>query len=81
MAVKPFERYLLDKQENKLKGYDENPSKINSIEEIKESFQRALENLSEPSKPTKFFRSFVPRKIFDHLSGLRDHPQKNSFRI
>ena len=42
MAVKPFERYLLDKQENKLKGYDENPSKINSIEEIKESFQRAL---------------------------------------
>ena len=62
MAVKPFERYLLDKQENKLKGYDENPSKINSIEEIKESFQRALENLSEPSKPTKFFRSFVPRK-------------------
>ena len=59
MAVKPFERYLKDKQEGEAIG---EPSGVNSIEEIKESFQRALENLSEPTKPTKFFRSFVPRK-------------------
>ena len=59
MAVKPFERYLKDKQEGEAIG---EPSGVNSIEEMKESFQRALENLSEPTKPTKFFRSFVPRK-------------------
>ena len=59
MAVKPFERYLKDKQEGQAIG---EPSGVNSIEEMKESFQRALENLSEPTKPTKFFRSFVPRK-------------------
>jgi len=59
MAVKPFERYLKDKQEGEAIG---EPGGVNSIEEMKESFQRALENLSEPTKPTKFFRSFVPRK-------------------
>ncbi len=59
MAVKPFERYLKDKQEGEAIG---EPGGVNTIDEMKESFQRALENLSEPSKPTKFFRSFVPRK-------------------
>ena len=59
MAVKPFERYLKDKEDEQAIG---EPSGVNSIEEIKESFQTALENLSEPTKPTKFFRSFVPRK-------------------
>ena len=53
MAVKPFERYLKDKEDEQAIG---EPSGVNSIEEIKESFQTALENLSEPTKPTKFFR-------------------------
>ena len=59
MAVKPFERYLKDKEDEQAIG---EPGGVNSIEEIKESFQTALENLSEPTKPTKFFRSFAPRK-------------------
>ena len=59
MAVKPFERYLKDKQEGEAIGEQ---GADNSVEEMKESFQRALENLSEPTKPTKFFRSFIPRK-------------------
>ena len=51
MAVKPFDRYLKDKQEGEAIG---EPGGVNTIEEMKESFQRALENLSEPTKPTKF---------------------------
>jgi len=62
MSDKPFERYLKDKEETKPLSYDQDTIGVNSIEEIKESFQTALENLSEPRKPTKFFRSFVPRK-------------------
>ena len=58
MADSALERYLKDKQLEEQTP----PGKNRSIEELKESFQNILENLTEPTKPVKFFRSFAPKK-------------------
>ena len=58
MADSALERYLKDKQLEEQTP----PGKNRDIEAIKESFQTALENLTEPTKPVKFFRSFAPKK-------------------
>ena len=58
MADTAFERYLKDKKETERFV----PGEPNSIKEIKESFKKALENLSEPKKPVKYLRPFFPRK-------------------
>ena len=58
MAERPFERYLKDKEETE----EIVPGERNSIDEIKESFQKGLTELSEPTKPVKFFKSFSLEK-------------------
>jgi len=60
MADTAFERYLKDKKIQEAK-----PGKSNSIDEIKESFKKGLEKLSEPKKPVKYLRPLIPRKKED----------------
>ncbi len=71
MADNALERYLKDKQLEEQTP----PGKNRDIEAIKESFQTALENLTEPTKPVKFFRSFLPKKTregkLEDTSALR----------
>ena len=71
MADSALERYLKDKQLEEQTP----PGKNRSIEELKESFQDILENLTEPTKPVKFFRSFLPKKTregkIEDTSALR----------
>ena len=71
MADSALERYLKDKQLEEQTP----PGKNRSIEELKESFQDVLENLTEPTKPVKFFRSFLPKKTregkIEDTSALR----------
>ena len=71
MADSALERYLKDKQLEEQTP----PGKNRSIEELKESFQDILENLTEPTKPIKFFRSFLPKKTregkIEDTSALR----------
>ena len=57
MADSALERYLKDQQIQ-----NPEPGKNKNIEEIKESFLDTLTSLTEPKKPVKFFRSFLPRK-------------------
>jgi hypothetical protein len=66
MADSALQRYLKDKQlqEQTPKG------KNRDIEELKESFQTTLENLTEPTAPVKYLRSLKPRKKED--GTLRD---------
>ena len=71
MADNALERYLKDKQLEEQTP----PGKNKNIEAIKESFQSALEGLTEPTKPVKFFRSFAPKKTregkIEDTSALR----------
>ena len=71
MADNALERYLKDKQLEEQTP----PGKNKDIEAIKESFQNALEDLTEPTKPVKFFRSFLPKKTregkLEDTSALR----------
>ena len=66
MADSALQRYLKDKQlqEQTPKG------KNRDIEELKESFQTTLENLTEPTAPVKYLRPLKPRKKED--GTLRD---------
>ena len=65
--------YYTNKDKNKLRNEINSLNK--SIEELKESFQDILENLTEPTKPVKFFRSFLPKKTregkIEDTSALR----------
>ena len=71
MADSALERYLKDKQLEEQTP----PGKNKNKEELKESFQNILENLTEPTKPVKFFRSFLPKKTregkIEDTSALR----------
>jgi hypothetical protein len=66
MADSALERYLKDKQLEEQTP----PGKNRSIEELKESFQTTLENLTEPTAPVKYLRPLKPRKKED--GTLRD---------
>ena len=66
MADSALERYLKDKQLEEQTP----PGKNRDIEELKESFQTTLENLTEPTAPVKYLRPLKPRKKED--GTLRD---------
>ena len=71
MADNALERYLKDKELEEQTP----PGKNKNIEELKKSFQNILEDLTEPTKPVKFFRSFAPKKTregkLEDTSALR----------
>ena len=67
--------FITTKKDRKPKKGFTTPSLLHCFHFQNTSFYRLV------CSDTPCFRSFVPRKIFDHLPGLRDHPQKNSFRV
>ena len=55
MADTPFERFKKDQQEQQEQT---KPGEIRDLNQFQNSFLKALENIGEPTPPTKFLRPF-----------------------
>ena len=56
MADTAYERYKVEEEQQK----EKEPGKINTVNEVQESFLKALEAIGEPKKPVKYLRPFNP---------------------
>ena len=78
MADTAYERYKVEEEQQK----EKEPGKINTVNEVQESFLKALEAIGEPKKPVKYLRPFNPFQKEDKslarliLSAYEKMPQQ-----